>query len=157
MLSVSRDNSLYLYIHDKTKRLSRSLHLSRYFPIHALRSSFDISDASWDRHLPSAWIDLPFLITWQVKSIECVSSSFSCPVFYEEAQKPTSKHQSSSTQTINATSHTDTCPRTYTHLSCFVFFLVRAVLHHWLEADKNHPLQFLRFSSESSSVTQERG
>lgn len=81
-----------------------------------LRSSFDVSDASWDRHLPSARIDLPFVITWQVKSTECVSSSFSYPVSYEEAPKPTSERQSNSTQTINATSHTQVYARAHTHI-----------------------------------------
>lgn len=81
-----------------------------------LRSSFDVSDASWDRHLPSARIDLPFVITWQVKSTECVSSSFSYPVSYEEAPKPTSERQSNSTQTINVTSHTQVYARAHTHI-----------------------------------------
>lgn len=43
------------------------------------------------------------------------------------------------------------------HLICFAFFLVKAVLHNWLEADKNNPLLGLRFSSGISTVTQERG
>lgn len=162
---------------DKTKRLPKSLHLPSYFQIHACRSSSGMSGASWDRHLSSTGIDVPFLITWQLKSTECASSSFSCPLCSKEAQWNIFKHQSISTQIINAATDTQLCAHIekvrhndlnslflfkvihdmilwYTHLTCFVFYLARAVLHQWLEADKDHPLWFLRFSSESSSITQ---